>query len=100
MRPIGRPTTLVLGAALGLALALLAPIYPHRSVIRSSMVGQGGDRIDDRWSLRTSWGLVEGWRYDAPRPLELVLDAAALALVIVLAVGLTAVLARRSKIRA
>jgi hypothetical protein len=89
-----------LGAIVGVALALLIPIYPHQAMLRSAMVGQAGDRIDYRWSLHTSWGLLDAWRYDRPGAEELALDAGAFASVVAASIGIAVVLGRRSKLRA
>ncbi len=90
-----------LGAAAGVVLALVLPIYPHQAMQRSTMMGQGGDRIDYRWSIHTSWGLLDAWRYDRPGALELALDAAAFASVVAVGVVIALVLRRRDpKLRA
>ncbi len=65
-----------LAIALGLGLAPLLPLYPMSSLRRSSVIGHAGDVIDYVWSVRTVFGLAEGFRYDPPTALGIALDLA------------------------
>jgi hypothetical protein len=39
------------------------PVYPHRAMTRSQVMGHMGDVITWRYELSTLPGLFEGWRY-------------------------------------
>jgi len=47
-----RTSRLLIAAVLGFAFALMLPVYPLHSEVRSFLVGNGGDEISYRWSLQ------------------------------------------------
>ncbi len=61
----------LISSVFGLAAALMLPVFPLRSEVRSFMVGGGGDQISHHWSLHTFLGLLDALQYQSPKTLPL-----------------------------
>jgi hypothetical protein len=81
-----RTSRFLIAAVLGFAIALMLPVYPLRSEVRSLVVGGGGDQIGHHWSLHTLFGLLGELQYQSSQALSL---AGTFALFVSLAAALT-----------
>ena len=81
-----RTSRFLIAAVLGFAIALMLPVYPLNSDVRSFVVGGGGDQISHHWSLHTLFGLLGELQYQSSQALPLAL---AVALFVILTATLT-----------
>jgi hypothetical protein len=81
-----RTSRFLIAAVLGFAAALMLPVYPLRSEVRSLVGGGGGDLISHHWSLHTLFGLLGALQYESSQALPLTLGVG---LFVLLAASLT-----------
>ena len=75
-----RTSRFLIAAVLGFAVALMLPVYPLRSEVRSFMAFGGGDQISHHWSLYTLFGLLGALQYESSQALPLAMGIALFAL--------------------